>query len=409
MNTLPTLPHGEGSFGYVMVRGRQKIRYRKSVSNKIIVVYGDTVKECQKKMTEKINTLNKKKSDLGTSTNHGEKTILSTGMAAWLKLYKYGKVKARTYDALESTLNCQIIKSSIGNMQIQAITGTDIQELLNDIALKKSDSTVKKVKHLLKQYFDYYYNDDPTKNPMRLVKLPKHQKIFERDRDGYIFDSDHYEVLNDEEINLLTEEFSQPYVQNKRGYRNGYGILFIMWSFVRFGEAVGLQWKDVNFEQKTVNIYKAYSRIRNRDSKGNPLEGYKWVLTTPKSKKGIRNIPVCDKAIECLRKYREVQGECKDSDFIFTSTEGNPLTAQFLNNSLQRALINARINTRVTIHGLRHTGISYFIRHGVSDKVVSELAGHADVSITDKIYYNVIEEQKKSAIKSINDLQKGNQ
>ena len=59
-------------------------------------------------------------------------------------------------------------------------------------------------------------------------------------------------------------------------------------------------------------------------------------------------------------------------------------------------------NKNVTIHGLRHTGISYFLRHGVPVEVISRMAGHQSIQITIDTYYSVIEEQKQKALDDLN-------
>lgn len=47
----------------------------------------------------------------------------------------------------------------------------------------------------------------------------------------------------------------------------------------------------------------------------------------------------------------------------------------------------------MSLHDLRHTGISYWLRHGKNIKRISRVAGHSDVSITMRIYYNLLPEE----------------
>ena len=68
---------------------------------------------------------------------------------------------------------------------------------------------------------------------------------------------------------------------------------------------------------------------------------------------------------------------------------------------VQTANINHVKN--VTIHGLRHSGISYMLRHGVPVEVVSKMAGHKSIKVTLEIYYSVIEKQKNEAIDKLNE------
>ncbi len=79
--------------------------------------------------------------------------------------------------------------------------------------------------------------------------------------------------------------------------------------------------------------------------------------------------------------------------FIFSTMEGNPQSSAYLNLLLRHSLQRCQIDKHVTVHGLRHTGISYFLRHGIDIKVISEQAGHSEVSTTQNIYYNLVSEQ----------------
>ena len=75
----------------------------------------------------------------------------------------------------------------------------------------------------------------------------------------HIEDEDEVLVLDDDEIDRLTEELSKPYKPGVVGYTYGYMLLFVMWSFCRIGEVIALQRKDIDFENSTVRIYKGLS------------------------------------------------------------------------------------------------------------------------------------------------------
>ena len=57
-----------------------------------------------------------------------------------------------------------------------------------------------------------------------------------------------------------------------------------------------------------------------------------------------------------------------------------------------------------TVHALRHTFGSLLIKKGVDIKVVSEILGHKDVSVTYNIYIHIIDEQKVSAMAKLNEI-----
>ena len=177
-------------------------------------------------------------------------------------------------------------------------------------------------------------------------------------------------------------------------------LLFVMWSFCRIGEVIALQYKDIDFESKKAKIYKAYGKEKVRDRKSD--KNYEWVLTTPKTKKGRRVLYLCDQAIFHLKKHIETNCPAPTQDtFLFFTKHSNPMSDQYLNLVLAKALKRAGITKKISVHGLRHTGISYFIRHGVSTEIISKQAGHNNISTTNGIYYNIIEEQKKDMYKGL--------
>ena len=57
-----------------------------------------------------------------------------------------------------------------------------------------------------------------------------------------------------------------------------------------------------------------------------------------------------------------------------------------------------------SLHTLRHTFSTNLFKNGVDIKVISELLGHSDISITYNIYTHVIKEQKKKAVEVLDCL-----
>lgn len=392
MHDLPVLPHGEGTLSYV--EEKNLIKYRKSVNGKRLTVYASTVKECMKKMREKENEFLDQQT-YEHPTELSDKVILQDSMYHWLINYKKPNLKSRSYDTIESTYMTHVKDKPIGRIAITNITSTDIQEVLNEISQNRATSTIKKAHNLFKQFFEFYYAQDPIHNPMNRVVMPKVQVVY--DPSAPIVDEEELVVLSDQEMDALTNELEKPYSPGRIGYAYGSAILFIMWTFMRIGEVIALQYKDIDFDEKTIKVYKSYERVRNRSGKGD--NKYYWELSDTKTKNGRRIIYMSDQAIKYLHRHLEEHYPNPTPDtFIFFSQQDNPLAAQFMNDILSKALQRAGITKHVTIHGLRHTGISYFIRHGVPNEVISKLAGHSDVSITNRIYYDVIEEQKRSAV-----------
>ena len=391
---LPKLPKGMGAYDYLP---NGDIRYRKSVKGTRISVTGTTISEVNKLMKQKEDeTLKKikigiKKESTGT---------LQENMNEWMTLYKKEDVIPRTYDRIESTYLTHIVGSELGTMQEKSIKPEDIQRFMKELKNhgdKKEDkdlsySSKKKVYELLNQYFRYRYIKEPYLNPMLQVTKPK-QDVEKVDEELIVWD--------DYEIEKICREASKPFREGVEGYKHGLAIIFIMWIFCRIGEALALQWKDIDIDNSMISITKSYSRIRIRD--GINAGKYEYKIVKTKNKKN-RTFKMSQMAIDAIKGYKNIKKPKSENEYVFSSNN-KILTV----TSITRMYSNIINRTEgidhtkhVTMHGLRHTGISYFLRHGVPIEVVSRMAGHQSIQITIDTYYSVIEEQKQKAIDDLN-------
>ena len=108
-----------------------------------------------------------------------------------------------------------------------------------------------------------------------------------------------------------------------RYYYEAYKILLL--TGMRIGEFSGLQWRDIDFENKVINI--------NRSMQTAYIDGRKVEeLTTPKTSNSYRAIPFFGETEECLKRWKKKQDEYKKrlgdrwrarhelGDLVFTST-----------------------------------------------------------------------------------------
>ena len=70
---------------------------------------------------------------------------------------------------------------------------------------------------------------------------------------------------------------------------------------------------------------------------------------------------------------------------MFARPDGEPMDADTLSKTFRRLVRIAKV-TPITLHGLRHTHISHLLMDCVHVKVVSERAGHANVTTTLNVY-----------------------
>lgn len=170
--------------------------------------------------------------------------------------------------------------------------------------------------------------------------------------------------------------------------RSAYGPIWAVYlgSGMRRGEALGLRWRDVQFEHRTLRVEQTVG-----------LEGGKTVVKPkPKTEASRRTIAVDAAIIAALEDHRDRQQEQRvqaddawqDHDLVFASGHGTPINPNNLLRDFWRLVAQAGV-PRIRIHDLRHTHITLAIQAGAPIAAVSRRAGHARVSTTMDIYAQV--------------------
>ncbi len=162
---------------------------------------------------------------------------------------------------------------------------------------------------------------------------------------------------------------------------------------LRRGEALALQWQDVDLDVGSVRVRWTLSRT----SRG--LE-----IGEPKTERSRRTVPLPRSAVETLRAHRLRQTTDRlaagpawtDAGLVFTTEVGTALEPR---NVLRRfdALARKAGLEGVHLHTLRHSAASFLLAAGTHTKVVQEHLGHSSYAITADIYSHVAPAQAREA------------
>lgn len=164
-------------------------------------------------------------------------------------------------------------------------------------------------------------------------------------------------------------------------------VNLVAYSGIRRGEALGIQWKSIDFDKCTITIR------RTRDNKG---------VRSPKTKNSYRTIPIDKEVIEELRLYRtwtkrkclEFGRNWSDEDLVFISHR----TAEGISDSALfyafKRVHNQTGLPKVTVHGLRHTHATLLMLNPtVNVKTIADRLGNT-VDMINRIYGHVLEEME---------------
>ena len=166
------------------------------------------------------------------------------------------------------------------------------------------------------------------------------------------------------------------------------GVLISLYSGLRIGEVCGLKWKDIDFENKVLNVRRTIQRVYlgERESK--------IISTTPKSKKSIRKIPLAKILIEKLKPLSTLYSK---EDYIINGLSDKYTEPLVYRYTYQSVLKECNVPYR-KYHCLRHTFATRCIRVGMDIKSLSEVLGHSNIGITLSTYVHSSYEVKKKYI-----------
>lgn len=170
------------------------------------------------------------------------------------------------------------------------------------------------------------------------------------------------------------------------------GILLSLQAGMRIGEVCALSWDDVDLFSKIIHVRHTISRINNSDS---CEQKTKLIVDTPKTNSSIRDIPISSVLFPVLLKAKKQS--C--SDFVVSDSKGfiNPRTFEYRYHKFLDKYGIEKIN----YHALRHSFATRCVEVGVDIKSLSEMLGHANVSITLETYVHSSMKQKRAQIEKI--------
>jgi integrase len=137
---------------------------------------------------------------------------------------------------------------------------------------------------------------------------------------------------------------------------------------LRRGEALGLQWKDIDFENKTIQINRSLLPTENG-----------LIFHDPKTEGSNRIIVVSNTIINMLlvakaqqEKSKKILGEAyNDIDLVTCWDDGSPINPTTFSQSFGRTLEKNKL-PHIRYHDLRHTNATMVLKQKVSAKVASE-------------------------------------
>jgi integrase len=155
----------------------------------------------------------------------------------------------------------------------------------------------------------------------------------------------------------------------------------------RQGEALGLQWPDVDLdvENSTVTVRQSIQRI----------DGKLTITPTKKDKIHTVNLPAVTRSGLVVHRAKQDEerrlagSRWQETGFVFTTTIGTPIDARSVIRRFHLILKTSGL-PQIRFHDLRHSCATLLLAQGVSPRYISDLLGHSQVSFTMQTYAHVL-------------------
>lgn len=292
--------------------------------------------------------------------------------------------------------------SILGDKLIEDISQINVQTATNELVEKGyTERTVREALGVLKECFEIaIVNRIIPSNPCIGIAIRNANILKER------------RVLSHDEQETFLNEVKNNY------YYEAYAILLS--TGMRIGEFSGLQWNDIDFENKEIRI--------NRSMSTTYIDGKKYEeLTTPKTFNAYRAIPFFGETEQLLKSWKKKQNIYKKKlgnrwrandefgDLVFTSTMGSPVTRYVLAHDINKVVKDLKMKEILTAqkegrqpkeikgihpHAFRHTFATRCFEKGIDPLVIQNMMGHSNYATTVS-YTHVLKDKKQEEIEKV--------
>ena len=328
-----------------------------------------TKKDAQKYLTAKL-----REKDLGAFVEPAS-MALNEFLDKWLDEIAVLKLREQTLIGYKWLLK-QYIRPKLGAKRLSDVQAYEIQKLYND--MKKANYSPKTIRHAhnvlssaMKQAVKWKML---MQNPCELCELPRQVKT---------------------EMKYFSPIEAKCFLETAQENKHFALFQLALQTGARPGEYLGLQWKDIDFEQKVLSIKRTVIEVK----------GGGFRFDEPKTAGSRRSIPISQGLVDSIKRHRRKQLEAKmklgseyqNNDLVFASEIGTPLQKKNIRDRHFKPLLKKANLPDIRLYDLRHTMATLLLCEGVNPKIVSERLGHASIVLTLDTYSHVLPTMQEDA------------
>jgi len=309
-------------------------------------------------------------------------------LGEWIETYtKSGTVKPSSASKNREHVERHIVPR-IGSIDLAKLTGADVARLYADLLTEGrirgkvgtplSPKTVRNIANTLhKALSDGVKWSKVSRNVADGIDLPR-------------FEQPELEVWDGDQIRHFLD-----YLAGSGDYLGPIWRLMLA-TGMRRGEVLGLHWDDVDMVDKVITIKESRVQVRGVT-----------MTTTPKTTAGRRNVSIDSETVYALAAFRNTQDDAKTilgawtSSLVVTDLGGQPIEPDAFSRRFRSVAKRAEMPPKTRLHDLRHSAAVLMLTQGVPIHIVSGRLGHANPSITLRIYAHFLPSADKLAAEII--------
>lgn len=304
-------------------------------------------------------------------------------VALWWESYK-NTIKPNSQQSMEGIVRLHILPV-FGDYKLDKLTTPIIQQQVNKWADKANKgekgayANYSFLNNINRRILQYGVTMQVIQhNPARDVIIPRKQQ--NKEHKVKFFSNQELKQFLD-----YLEDLDQSSYENFFDY-----VLYktLLASGCRIGEALALEWSDIDLKKGTISISKTLNRYQETN--------------TPKSKAGLREIDIDKATVSLLKQYKKRQ---QVQSWQLGRSEGivfTPFTTKYAYACLLRKRLQGHFKSAgvpdISFHGFRHTHATIMLYAGIEAKDLQYRLGHSNISMTLNTYVHATKEGAKKAV-----------
>lgn len=283
----------------------------------------------------------------------------------WLTTCVEPVVKERTFERYTAIVRLHIVPK-IGGYEMSALTPQILQSFTAELSKQYASNTVCGIVNVIKSSLVQ------AQEMLRVKKQYSNSIKYPKPDEKLVECFNRYEQKKIEQFILNT-------VKPKL-----YGVLICLYTGLRIGELLALEWQDIDFATRKITITK---NCVDRWNNG------RYIKTTdsPKTSSSIRKIPLPAQLIPHLKALKKHS----KSNFVISGTGGEAISIRSYQKTFEGLLKKLNIPHR-GFHTLRHTFATRALECGMDVKSLSKILGHKSSVITLNRYAHSFWEHQNS-------------